>query len=323
MLLVVDDRLAAAPFVSDFSELVREWVVLEALYVGGLLATGDYRAGVSDVDVVALVRGPFDAEARRRLRRHHLDFEQHSPRVAARHRRLARDPAFGMPGLVRRVVAFSDVHANVEALDAVLADIEARGISDLWCLGDVVGNGHDPIGCLDRVQARCAVVLAGNHEIAITSPRDDLAPATQFSRAALVRAGRLEEIAAWRSEWAADRIRLAHGCPSPFDAARDYLIDDVAPQDVLAVCADADLIVVGHTHVPGVWRTGDRWLINAGSVGEPRGSDPRPTWVEIQWTQCGVRDAVHHRVAFDQERYLANMTQAGLEIGPMWASSST
>jgi predicted phosphodiesterase len=185
----------------------------------------------------------------------------------------------------------------------VLPDIEVRGITELWCLGDVVGNGHDPVGCLDRVRARCAVVLAGNHEVAIASQRDDLAPGTQYSRAALLRAGRLDEIAAWKSEWIAEGIRLAHGCPSPFDPMRDYLVDDVAPEDVLEACPDAGVIVLGHTHVPGVWREQDRWLVNAGSVGEPREGDPRPTWVEIRWTHQSVSDVVHHRVAFDREHY--------------------
>jgi predicted phosphodiesterase len=222
--------------------------------------------------------------------------------------------------LSQRAAAFSDIHGNVEALDAVLADIEQQGITQLWCLGDVVGNWHDPIGCLDRVEARCGVVLAGNHEVAIAS-RDDLPPGAQYSRAALIRAGRLKGIAVRASEWSADGIRLAHGCPSPFDPVGDYLIEDVAPREVLNACADARLIVVGHTHIAGVWRERDRWLINAGSVGEPREPNPHPTWVEIQWAGEAVSHVQHHRVAFDVELYLRNMAGAGLEVGPMWSSA--
>lgn len=225
------------------------------------------------------------------------------------------------PDAVRRVAAFSDVHGNVEALDAVLADIDRRGITELWCLGDVVGNGHDPVGCLDRVDATCSVVLAGNHEVAIAS-RTDLPPAARYSREALIRAGRLDAIAPRASEWSHDGVRLAHGCPSPFDPVRDYLAEDVAPEDVLAACSGARLVLVGHTHVAGLWRDGERWLGDVGSVGEPRDGDVRATWVEAAWTGGAVSDVVHRRVEFDLDRYLANMRRAGLEVGPMWLSAS-
>jgi predicted phosphodiesterase len=223
---------------------------------------------------------------------------------------------------VRRVAAFSDVHGNVEALDAVLADIERRGIAELWCLGDVVGNGHDPIGCLDRVEAACRVVLAGNHEVAIAT-RTELPPGARYSREALIRSGRLRDLAARPSEWSEDGVRLAHGCPSPFDPVRDYLVEDVAPEDVLGACSDARVVLVGHTHVAGVWRDGDRWLVDVGSVGEPRDRDTRATWVEVRWAGEAVTDVLHHRVEFDVRRYLANMRRAGLEVGPMYRSSAS
>jgi predicted phosphodiesterase len=218
---------------------------------------------------------------------------------------------------VRRVAVFSDVHGNVEALDAVLADIARRGIAELWCLGDVVGNGHDPIGCLDRVETACAVVLAGNHEVAIAS-RSDLPPGAAYSREALIRAGRLDDVAARPSEWRADGVRLAHGCPSPFDPVRDYLVESVAPEDVLAACPDARIVLVGHTHVAGTWRDGARWLVDVGSIGEPREADVRATWVEVRWTDDRVIDVLHHRVEFDVRRYLAQMSRARLEPGPMY-----
>ena len=222
---------------------------------------------------------------------------------------------------VRRTAVFSDIHGNVEALDAVLADIAARRITELWCLGDVVGNGHDPLGCLDRVIATCAIVLAGNHEVAIAS-RTDLPPGARYSREALTRAGRLHEIADLKSECHRGAVRLAHGCPSPFDPVRDYLGEDASPEAVLAACPDAQLILVGHTHLAGTWHDADRRLVNVGSVGEPRDDDLRAAWVEVRFGGASIDDVVHHRVSFDVDRYATQMTRAGLELGPMWRRGS-
>ena len=207
----------------------------------------------------------------------------------------------------------------MEALEAVLDDVERSGIGELWCLGDVVGNGHDPVGCLDRVEARCRIVLAGNHEVAIAGPRA-LPPAVEFSRSALARAGRLDGLARRASEHAEGGVRLAHGCPTPFDPVRAYLREDVAPGEVLDACPE-ELIVVGHTHRAETWRRGRQWLVDVGSVGEPRDGDARPTWFEIEWSGGSVSAVREHRVAFDPRRYVGSMLAAGLDLPPMWNGS--
>ena len=66
-----------------------------------------------------------------------------------------------------RVALISDIHANLEALDAVSADIDRRALKDVWCLGDIVGYGPSPIECLERVRALCSFVLMGNHDYAV------------------------------------------------------------------------------------------------------------------------------------------------------------
>ncbi|NTV53659.1 MAG: metallophosphoesterase, partial [Candidatus Firestonebacteria bacterium] len=66
-----------------------------------------------------------------------------------------------------RMAVISDIHGNLEALQAVLADIRATGADAVYCLGDVVGYGADPRACLDLVRAQCALTVRGNHEEAL------------------------------------------------------------------------------------------------------------------------------------------------------------
>lgn len=223
---------------------------------------------------------------------------------------------------LRRIAVFSDVHSNSEALEAVLQDVGLHGIDELWCLGDVIGNGHDPDGCFDRVEERCSVVLAGNHEVVISSDRAELPYAAEYSRNALREAGggRLQRLTSRASEAREETVRLAHGCPSPFDPVRDYLVEDVDPQDVLAACPDDALILVGHTHISGEWTDGKRRLVNVGSVGEPRGGEGLPTWTELAWRDRDCVEVVRHHVEFDIDRYRANMRASGLPLPPMWES---
>ncbi|MEX2401285.1 MAG: metallophosphoesterase family protein, partial [Rhodothermales bacterium] len=66
-----------------------------------------------------------------------------------------------------RIAVISDIHSNLEALTAVLEEIDARGIEEIVCLGDVVGYGADPAACVDLVRRRCALTVLGNHDEAV------------------------------------------------------------------------------------------------------------------------------------------------------------
>src|SRR6476661_8123002 len=65
------------------------------------------------------------------------------------------------------IAIVSDIHSNLEALTAVLAEIERRGVEEIVCLGDVIGYGPNPLECLDLVRQRCKVSLMGNHDFAV------------------------------------------------------------------------------------------------------------------------------------------------------------
>ncbi len=208
-----------------------------------------------------------------------------------------------------QVAIVSDIHANRHALEAVLADIARSEASELWCLGDIVGYGADPDDCCALVREHAAVCLAGNHDLAVTGEIE----LKEFSRGAAISARWTQEVIApdhrqWlrtlRPRGAEAGIGLYHG--SPRDPLWEYVVSplladlclDVAPQRVG---------LVGHSHVALAFvraegepatgsprRAGDEadlaegeWLLNPGSVGQPRDGDPRAAWLALdtaRWT---------------------------------------
>lgn len=200
----------------------------------------------------------------------------------------------------------ADVHANLQALERVLAFLEDEGVETIWCLGDVVGYGGDPSPCLELVRERCAGTVRGNHDAAVVDPsrRDWF---NHHARAAIERhAGMLDDDElAWLDSLPPtierERFSLGHGGFAD-PAAFTYVTNDrLASLELDAL--ETSLGAIGHTHVPAAWRRtaggvvesrpargdtelaiGDEsgWLVNPGAVGQPRDRDPRAA--------CGVVD---------------------------------
>jgi diadenosine tetraphosphatase ApaH/serine/threonine PP2A family protein phosphatase len=230
-----------------------------------------------------------------------------------------------------RVLILSDVHANLTALEAVLAATE--GVYDeLWNLGDTVGYGPHPNECFERLNAIATIQLAGNHDLASIGAVStaDFNPIAK--EAALWTGRHLSEAA--KTELAErlplrelDGITLAHG--SPRDPIWEYVLDSVsATKNMLHV--PGDLCFVGHTHVamfaairPGAvsaalyplvdGETIDlqnaRLLINPGSVGQPRDGDPRAAYALLDTEAQTVSG---HRVSYDIARTQQAIRDAGL-----------
>ena len=208
----------------------------------------------------------------------------------------------------------SDIHGNLEALEAVLADIDRRGIREIICLGDVIGYGPNPRECIDLVAERCRLSLMGNHDYAVLfEPANFNAPA---ERAAFWTRSVLESEP--KRERRNRRWEFLGGLPvrlketdllyvhaSPRRPINEYLFpEDVFtnPQKVMANFErlDVRLCFVGHTHQPGVFLDDpyfdppnelpdspffeiedERAIINVGSVGQPRDKDPRASYVVL------------------------------------------
>lgn len=203
----------------------------------------------------------------------------------------------------------SDIHANVDALRVVLADIEARGISRILCLGDIIGYGPNPCECLDLVMEKCEWSLMGNHDFAVlyepTSFNASAEAASFWTRRQL----EIEpDPAKQRRRWEflgnlKIRERTEEGLfvhASPRKPINEYIFpDDVitAPSKLTQIFDRIDQrCFVGHTHVCGVFTDEpdfyppadldgeydfsptEKCIVNPGSVGQPRDRDPRASY---------------------------------------------
>lgn len=202
-----------------------------------------------------------------------------------------------------RVAVLSDIHGNLHALEAVLDDVATSDVSDLWCLGDVVGYGADPEACVSLVRDHAALCLAGNHDLAVTGELS----LEDFSKNAALAArwtqGELSPdgtafLDALSTHGAAGSVGLFHA--SPRDPVWEYVISALLAE----LCFDAQeqrIGLIGHSHVAlsfarpaGEPAAGEKrlagdvmdvsageWLLNPGSVGQPRDGDPRAAWLVL------------------------------------------
>ncbi|WP_026911551.1 metallophosphoesterase family protein [Patulibacter minatonensis] len=229
------------------------------------------------------------------------------------------------------VAVISDIHGNRHALDAVLADADDRGCDEVWCLGDVVGYGADPNGCCSTVRGFASVCLAGNHDLAaigsmsIESFSPDAAVSTRWTGEALT-----PEHRAWlgslRPDGLAQSFVLAHG--SPLHPVWEYVLTAEQAESSLDAFEE-QVALIGHSHialsfardgrravVPQRRADGEeaqigaqRWLLNPGSVGQPRDEDPRAAWMELHPYDGRV---VWHRVRYDVDGAAQAIRDAGL-----------
>jgi diadenosine tetraphosphatase ApaH/serine/threonine PP2A family protein phosphatase len=229
-----------------------------------------------------------------------------------------------------RVAVISDVHGNARALEAVLAELERNRPDALWCLGDTVGYGARPNDCCALVSAMADLCLAGNHDLVVCGTlgleefSHDAAAAAEWSRGVLD-----EKWRAWLADLepqaVVDGVELYHG--SPRDPVWEYVLSEyVALASLEATSAPA--VLVGHSHVAlalavvngdltgglapdgsGVSFSGERWLMNPGSVGQPRDGDPRAAYLVLDLEQ---RTAEFRRVEYDVAGTQREIREAGL-----------
>jgi predicted phosphodiesterase len=229
-----------------------------------------------------------------------------------------------------RVAVVSDIHSNLHALEAVLEEIDREQPDAVWCLGDIVGYGPRPDECCRIVERRAAICLAGNHDLGVRGAVDldefsgDAAAAARWTRGELgpeatVFLDRLEP------SGEADGVQLFHA--SPRDPIWEYILTD---QAALAALEDttAPVVLVGHSHVPlavtvedggidgghaaggtDIDLTDERWLLNPGSVGQPRDGDARAAWLLLD---LDAGRASFRRVGYDVEATQQEISDAGL-----------
>jgi len=211
---------------------------------------------------------------------------------------------------VRRAL-ISDIHGNLEALEVVLDDIKAQGITEIFCLGDIIGYGPNPRECIDRVMESCRVTLLGNHDQGAMFDPDGFNIGAEraifWTRDQLENAGdrankerRWEFLAELPRSHRLEPFMFVHGSP------RNPLSEYIFPEDIYNHRKMERLFQLvehycfqGHTHVPGVFTEGFQFyapdeidneytlgdskaMINVGSVGQPRDGDPRACYVILE-----------------------------------------
>lgn len=236
----------------------------------------------------------------------------------------------------------SDLHANLEAVEAVFARIDQLGVRETVCLGDIVGYGPDPLPVTRLVMARCAWTIRGNHDWGLFHELDDFnllaQQALRYSRSrlkpALFRFGRrkawefLRDLPETKEHAGYD---FYHG--SPRMPVMEYVLKSDGfqePEKMRDIFAKVGRpCFVGHTHWPGVHTPDFRFthasddhrtfaldgpcIVNVGSVGQPRDGDTRASFAVVADGKVEI-----HRVAYDFARTQAKILAAGLD--PMLAN---
>ena len=229
-----------------------------------------------------------------------------------------------------RVAVVSDIHSNLHALEAALATIEAEAPDELWCLGDVVGYGPRPNECCAAIAGRADLCLAGNHDLVVLGTLDMSDFAGEAAAAALWTRGVLEDearsfLAPLEPQAKRDGVALFHG--SGRDPVWEYVLSDDAVWWTFQATPEP-LVLVGHSHVPlmisfdgevlegglaedgaEVDLSGKRWLLNPGSVGQPRQGDPRAAYLLLD---LDAQRATFRRAEYDVERTQSEMREAEL-----------
>jgi predicted phosphodiesterase len=224
----------------------------------------------------------------------------------------------------------SDIHGNLEALEAVLADIQQQQIFEIYCLGDIIGYGPNPRECIDLVMKNCQVTILGNHDqAALFDPEGFNAGAERaifWTRQMLESGEAVSNERRWEFLGDLPRMRREETFLFVHGSARNPLNEYVFPEDVYnqrkmeRIFGLVDRYCFqGHTHIPGVFtedynflspdevkhriELGDqKVLVNVGSVGQPRDGDPRSSYVVLDGKTVNFR-----RVPYDFEKTIAKI----------------
>jgi predicted phosphodiesterase len=230
-----------------------------------------------------------------------------------------------------RVAIVSDIHGNRHAFEAVLDAIEASDCEEMWCLGDLVGYGADPDACVDLARAHAALCLAGNHDLGVVGalPLEEFsrgaALAAEWTKATITAATR-EFLEALEPTYLEEQVGMYHA--SPRDPVWEYVLSPLQAE----LCLDTQthrVCLIGHSHValsfsraegePATGQTRDKdeeldvrdgeWMINPGSVGQPRDGDPRAAWLELD---LGDWSTAYRRIDYDIDGAAAAIRAARL-----------
>lgn len=245
-----------------------------------------------------------------------------------------------MPEAPKRVALMSDIHGNLEALNAVLQDARDQGIETIINLGDTVGYGPDPETCVDIASRECEINLCGNHDYAVLHEAEGFNPvaraAVDYVRAIMKPVvGKDDPDKRRRWNWMenlepiyeCDTFEAMHASPrqpiTEYVLPSDPELDPFKLQDIFEAMSHP-VAFVGHTHFPGIIEEGHDWflmpqtfnqvyeltdrqvIVNVGSVGQPRDRDVRSCYVLFDGKTVSYR-----RVSYDVETTVNKVRESG------------
>jgi putative phosphoesterase len=223
-----------------------------------------------------------------------------------------------------KIALLGDIHANLPALEAVLADARKRGIETAWNIGDFVGYGAFPEDVVQLIRQAGILSIAGNYDRKVlrfprkkakwqASKRPEKYLAFQWAYENLSENSRayLQSLPGERRlEKEGRRILLTHASP----ASDEEPLTPETPLsrlEELARLAQSELVICGHSHRPFVRWAGETLFINTGSVGRPDDGDPRACYALLELEESRL-EVEHFRVAYDLERAVAEIRKRGL-----------
>ena len=241
-----------------------------------------------------------------------------------------------VPATMSHFAVVSDIHGNVEALQAVLAEIDRLGLQTIYSLGDTIGYGPDPVDCVRKVRERCEVWLMGNHEQALVDPvvsygfNATARQAIDWTRDQLKASGDLAGIDALPAYHWEGNLLFVHG--SAREPIHEYVretddsglstFDDVV-SSLEKDFSDFNICFVGHNHLPFLVTAegflhphskqrefiveGEKLYVSVGSVGQPRDGDPRACYCTFDGSKV-----TYHRVAYDWNATAGKIRRTGL-----------
>lgn len=215
-----------------------------------------------------------------------------------------------------KIVIGSDVHGNIEALDALFA---TETYDELWVLGDLVNYGPEPQRVVRAIRERASLVVRGNHDHAVGYDVDPRCSAPFCAMAEATRQLALKALSdddrrflrdlplTAAAERGGRRFFLCHATPS--DPLFAYCPPDSPSWNEEAPAVAADVILVGHTHLPFVRQVGQRTVVNPGSLGQPKDGGPDASYAVWQDGQLYLR-----KVTYPVERTVSQIGRLGLPL---------
>ncbi len=229
-----------------------------------------------------------------------------------------------------QIALISDIHGNLEALVSVLKKIEKLDVDEIHCLGDVVGYGCNPVECLNLIEENATIKLMGNHEYAIlghisTDTYTAIAKiSTDWTRNMLTDR-EFSIISDFKLKHSFDDVLMVHASPYEDNYWRYILTPEEAYQTFDYITEK--ICFYGHSHIPMIFSESpnglprrqvghdfdpfeeSRYLVNVGSVGQPRDNDPRACFVTFD---TETEEIKYHRVEYDINKAQSKMTEAKL-----------